>query len=92
MTATGTSNDVFVLAPAGFSDPTDAEMTNLALLKPATQSSTDPTWAGGAQRAVDGVLTGNHNSVAGGTNPNGTTNTCTHTTASTDRSVCDGGL
>ena len=61
MTAAGAVNDIFVLAPAGFADPTESEMTNLALLKPATMSTTDPLFSGGAARATDGIFTNNHN-------------------------------
>lgn len=69
VTAAGAVNDLFVLAPAGFDDPRDNELTNIAQGKNATQYITDPTWAGGPQRAVDGILTTNFQSLAGATSP-----------------------
>lgn len=55
LTSAGAVNDVFVLAPGGFPDPLDNEMTNIALLKNTTQSSTIGAYPGFSSRAVDGI-------------------------------------
>ena len=79
LTAAGASNDVFSLAPNGYADPQPSEMTNIALFKNTSQHTTDPTWgATGPSRAVDGIQSTNHMSLANA--PAGSTNNmCTHT-------------
>jgi hypothetical protein len=56
-TAAGVTNDVWTFAFRGYPDFTLREATNLALNRPAFESTTDPNWgAGGPGRATDGNL------------------------------------
>ena len=84
VTSVGAVNDIFVLAPGGFSDPADNEVVNIALNKPAAQSSMQS--GGFPQRAVDGITTTNYNSNSAFVNnaTQTTYNLCSHTTLQAD--------
>lgn len=60
-TASGVSDDLYLLSPSGFNDPRPSEMTNLASGASVTMSSADPVASGPSSRVTDGVITGTHN-------------------------------
>ncbi len=78
-TASGATNDVFALAPGGFSDAVPSEMTNLARGKWTAQSSADPVWGTrGSNAGVDGVITTNFAGTQNGNPSSCNCNWCSH--------------
>lgn len=81
--STGTAaatDDFYAIAPRGFDDATTAEMTNIALGKPAIMSTQHLQYVGGPNRATDGVVTTIMNQLSGSSSS--TYNLCAHSNSS----------